>query len=236
MTDYKQIIKDVPELALHLAHAITPTAQPNNGTPGGNSRQDAARGEALDDLNQLVTELVESVRFWERAFDETGLNVPSLDIRMPACSDEPEAAAKAVQPLVAWLLTNWDDADGHPFFEWWCEALDEWLAPMVKRLQRQEKRQHPRRCTLCGTLSVWADLEHMSGLCDQCGQVHRAEIWLPAKEIAKILDVNRSTITRWIQAGAVDTRKRKMVTLVELRQCREHMELADARKRLNLVK
>lgn len=234
MTDYRQIIADTPELALHLAHAITPSVRPADGGSRSSTRQDAASSHALDDLDQLATELVESVRFWQQAFDEYGLAVPTLDVRVPTVSDNPEAAAKAIQPLVSWLLTNWDDAEGHPFHEWWCESLDEWLAPKVKRLQREGKRQHPRRCQLCGTLSVWADLDHATGLCDQCGHVHRAEMWVSVREAALVLGVNRSTITRWVQAGAITAKKGRLMTMVEIGECREQQQLAVGRQRLGL--
>lgn len=234
MTDYKQIIADTPELAAYLAHAITPSSKPADGTRPSGNKPDAANTHAIDDLNQLARELVESVRFWQRAFDEYGIEPTDVNVTMPAVADNPDYAIRVIRPLTKWLLDHWDEAAGHPFHEWWCESLNEWLVPRVKRLQREEKRQRPRRCQLCGTLAVWADLDHVSGLCDQCGHVHRAEIWVTVREAALTLGVNRSTITRWIQADAIATKRQGVRTYVEIGECREHMQLTTARRTLNL--
>ncbi len=232
MTDYRATIQATPELAYWLATRITPTTTPGDGIRPRGHRADAASATALDDLTTLAVELTESVRFWQAAFEDLER---APEGKVPVCSDQPEVAVAVVAPLSRWLLGNWDNAEGHPFHEWWCESLDEWLVPLVKRMQRDPKRQHPRRCELCGTLSVYADLEHATGLCAQCGRVHRAEIWVSVREAALVLGVNRSTITRWVQSGAIPARKHRLTTMVEIGECREYKELATARRNLNLL-
>lgn len=231
MTDYRATIQAIPELAYWLADRITPTNTPSDGIRPSGHRADAASASALDDLNTLTVELTESIRFWQAAFDDLD-RAPVTTA--PTCSHSPATAVATVQPHVQWLLDNWELAAGHPFHEWWCESLDEWLVPMVKRMQREGKRQHPRRCQLCGTISVWADLDHATGLCDQCGHVHRAEIWITVKEAALMLGVDRSTINRWITSDRIAYRTKGIHKYVEIGECREQLELNLARKKLNL--
>lgn len=229
MTDYRATIQATPELAYWLADRITPTNRPSDGIRPRGHRADAANDTALDDLTTLAIELTESVRFWQAAFEDLD-RAPVVPI--PVCSDQPAVAVAVVAPLSRWLLTNWDEACGHPFHDWWCESLDEWLVPLVKRMQRDPKRQHPRRCELCGTLSVWADLEHATGLCAQCGHIHRAEIWKPIQEAAAIIDRHPKNIRQWIRDGDLDAIKRGRTQYVELTQARTCRDLKDARKKL----
>lgn len=241
-TDYKAILTEVPDLAAQLAGQIIPSSQPADGQPKGNNRPDAARVVALDDLDQLFREIGQSIRYWQQAFAQEW-NLPPVPDAVQAItveryskvvSDDPLQAARDIRPAVDWLLSQWDDAEGHPLFDWWCESLDDWLVPAVRRLEVRKIAQRPRRCIVCSALDVWADVEHVSGLCGTCGAVMRAEVWVSVKEAAKRLQVDARTVRRWVADDKVEHRKSGRTSQVEYGSCKEHHDLAHARKLLNL--
>lgn len=243
MTDYRQIIRDVPELAAKLAGQIVPSSEPGDGQPRGSNRPDAARVVAIDELDQLFREVGQSVRFWQQAFSaEWDLPpVPSIVDVVTAprytrsVADDPMAAARDIQPAVDWLLAQWADAEGHPLHDYWLAGLDEWLVPAVRRLEVREIAQRPRRCIVCSALDTWADTEHASAVCATCGAVMRAEVWLSVREAAKRLEVDVRTVQRWVAGDLVEHRKSGRTNQVEWGSCREHHEMAVARAKLNLI-
>lgn len=241
-TDYLQVIAELPELAAQLAGSIIPSTVPPDGMPRGSEKADAARIVAIDDLDRLMSELAQSVRFWQHAFSD-GIDLPIIPEQVEhitgrqtaaVVSDNPMRAAADAQVITAWLLQAWEEVDGHPLHEWWCESLDDWIVPMVRRLEVRKIRQRPRRCVNCSATDTWADLEHESALCATCGHVMRGEVWLTTQQTAVKLDVDPRTVRRWIADDLVPHRKVKRTVFVELHAAREYQELAAARSLLNI--
>ncbi|WP_334152990.1 hypothetical protein [Microbacterium sp.] len=237
--DYRQIIRELPELAAQLAGAIIPSTVPPDGMPRGTEKGDAARTSAIDDLDKLMSELAQSVRFWQHAFSD-GIDLPIIPEQVEhitgrqtaaVVSDDPMRAAADAHVITAWLLQAWDDVEGHPLHDWWCESLDDWIVPMVRRLEVRKIRQRPRRCVNCSALDVWADLEHTSALCAACGEVMRAEVWLPVPQVAKQLGVAPSTVRGWLTTtNQINVRGEGRTRELELSSCRHEMELRLARE------
>lgn len=65
--------------------------------------------------------------------------------------------------------------------------------------------------------------------------MQRFQVWVPVKDAALVLGVDRSTNTRWVQAGEINTKKERLVTMVEIGECRAYKILTAARRNLNLL-
>lgn len=231
-TDYRAILTEIPDLAAQLAGQIIPSSQPADGQPKGNNRPDAARVVAIDDLDQLFREIGQSIRYWQQAFAQEwelppvpdAVQAITVERYSKVVSDDPLQAARDIRPAVDWLLAQWDDAEGHPLFDWWTASLDDWLVPAVRRLEVRKIAQRPRKCPNCSATDMWADVQHISALCSTCGAVERAEVWLSVKEAAARLSVEPRTVRRWVADGNVEGRKSGRTSQVELGECRRHQD------------
>lgn len=243
-TNYRQTIEQAPELAATIAHAATPSGTAHYGDRGANATGPSDPIDntlrQLDDLTRLMAELTDSIRFWQLAFaDSTPLAPPDaiqtaiLEQLKKTTSSDASSATFYAHHLTRWLLTNWADVEGHPYHSWWLESLDEWLVPMVRRLDKTPRRQRPRRCPRCHMPTMWADLEHASARCDLCHNIVRAEAWLPIAKAADAIGVTAQTIRNWINDDAIDVEPGPGRTRhVELTQCRAERDLRAARSRL----
>lgn len=239
-TDYRAAIALAPEIAAHYASLIGIKAAKVDGGPRGTDTPETPTDRALDRVTAIVTELGSWVHTWRTATADLGIDWPEpvteyRDFRVLVVDDHNQAF-RAANIYARTLLDRWDDIEDMPgYWDSFTASLDYWLIPIVKRYERTEIEQRPRRCHLCNTLSVWADMGHASGLCDQCGQVYRAEVWLSVKEAAERLSVAPRTVRRWVEADAVQHRPAGRTSEVEWGSCREHHELAEARRKLNLA-
>lgn len=245
--NYREIIAATPELAKHIAEAITSTsAQQYSDTasaPGARDPMDALAAK-LDDLRRLLAELGQSVDYWQQAMhdDLEPLELPDAvatatreALALRTDSTPAQAVANA-HTLAGWLLANWEHFDGHPLHSWWLDSLDDWLLPQVRRLLRHEKPPQPRRCHACHALAMHADTQHASARCELCGHIARAEIWLSITEAARRLDVTTQTVRNWIDADSIDVRGTGRQRRVELTQCRAEQDYRAARQRAGLQK
>lgn len=246
--DVRQLIGEAADLAAQLAGQIIPPSQPSDLPAQGSDPSDAARVTALHDLDRLMRILVDAIDYWDRA--QSGWEyVQPRDVQAAGVirgdrlrygrvvTDDPLQAGRDAGLLAGILTRTWADIASSPLYAHWQDATEDdlkWLARKVRMLEVREVAQRPRHCQVCGVRDVWADLTHNSGVCAGCGAVMRAEVWLSVREAAKRLGVSIRTVQSWVAGGAVESRKSGRTSQVEWSECREHQELAEARRKLNL--
>lgn len=234
--DYRAVLDAVPDLAAQFAGAVIPSSQMQDLPIRGSERPEAARIVALDDLEQLMRELVDSIDFWQKAFQEdsigqlpavaldgSGVARTEFGIRYTrVITTDPLQSARDARAFTDILLGWWDEIEGHYLWEWWLTSLDEWLVPAVRKLEVRQVRQRARRCGVCGALDVWADLEHASAVCAMCGEMVREEVWMSVKAAAAQLEVDVATVRRWVAGDKVEHRRSGRTNQVELASCRDY--------------
>lgn len=247
MTDYRQILDHLPDLAAHLAAAVVGSAPQADGMPHAQNVNDSPWTSQLDELDAIVTFLVESIDHWDRA--TTGWEVIApRDVQAAGVArgidgfrytrvvtDDPLAAAYDVARLVGILYTHWDQMVALPWaFQRWTDSMH--TAGIIARVHSLEGRgtgDPLRRCPVCDRMTLRPDLTHDRAVCHDCEKVIAPpRVWMTIADAAAHLGVSTRTIRRWIAGGDVTpTRDGRRV---DVRECREHRDAARARALLNL--
>lgn len=219
-TDYRQIIRGLPDLAAQLAVDLTPSKVQRLGervTGGGTPDTMAPIDRAIEDLELLMTSLRDQWILWAGILAEYGEIEPMYGIHAaPTCrysevvADEPEVAWLDATKVTAWLLDELDDILVHPLAYMLTDTLD----TINRRLVKPRETRHTQRedCPRCIELTtpkhgtVVGDLEHAQALCTECGETIRAETWMRLRDAAVVLNVAERTIRDWIKADAVKWR------------------------------
>lgn len=252
--DYRAVVAEIPDLAAQLAGAIIPSRPWQEGPSRSNEIAEGARYKAIDDLNRVMSFLADQADLWMPVlaaleFDTPepvhGLEVSNGRYRK-VVADDPLVAWRDARKIVAWLLAEWPDIEGHPLFYHLTDAIDERpfvdkdlprdssIVQLVHRLEVRKQEQTPADCERCFARDVWADIAHSSGVCASCGFVHRAEVWLSVREAAQRLEIGVSTIRGWVAEDRIPNRKSGRTSQVEWGATMEHYEYSRAKQKLNL--
>lgn len=247
--DYLAILRQVPDFAAHLAAQMMP-----GGSQAGSGSRTTTQPWTHQDvvivaLEEAIVELADAVDFWWKAQSDY-LVLPEPDLSAAGCrrtefgvryqrvvSDNPLQAARDAGTLANTLIRWWEEIEGHPYWEWWCETLDQKLIPAMRRLDARQVQQRLRRCERCGSIAVAADLNKVQGRCFECKHVQGMpkEIWRTIKHVAAILDRHPSKIRAWIRQGELEARPGDEGREVELNAARDVRDMMEARKKLGIA-
>ena len=238
MIDYGELLDLVPEALELIAHGMTPGAVPLEARVSGSAEQRTPvdpRGP-IERILTVLAGAADATRALTEAFAEIEpVPVDQWESVAPdfSIADDPLGGVRAAAPLIALIREHLPELEAHPAGYLVTDRLDE-LVPLVRVVRARRPGARSKPCASCSMGRAWADLEHASAVCDSCGAVHRADLWLSVRETAARLGVDARTVRRWVADGLVPARSAGSTSVVNYTAAREHHDLAKGRALLNL--
>lgn len=259
LSQYRHAIQGAPELIQHLAHLPHVTAVAD-GQPFARDMQRIPLGNPWDAAEALFAWLWREAGFWmgianleARPIAHMVRRDDNLKVIGSRWISSDEAGADGLtrdaRELVGIILRAWPDIEtrysdpanwGATVGEQWASEVDKYLLTPHRQFPLTERAvvpERPKRCPVCGERACFTagiDMDAFTAACAKCKTVIGGEAWMPVKDAADILQIDKSTIHKWIRDG-FPSRVTSKGREIDVRAAKLEQETRDARKRLNLA-